>query len=167
MCVVLIGMPSSGKTTLFHHLTNSVNITGYDTDDVICLHHLVGSTHTASDFYDAEMQNIIQWLSETPFSKHTVLATGGSVVHRSQTMDALRNIPNVVVIWLYAPFPVIEKRLGDWKTRGIVMPPNVTTLNGLFAYREPLYRAHADVILDTSIKTIDECASEITRYAGW
>jgi shikimate kinase len=167
MHIVLIGMPASGKTTLFRHLTQLGYIQGYDTDDVIQLHTLLEETCTPSEFYDGERDKIVHWLSDTShFPKRTIIATGGSIVHRPESIEAFRKLPNVNIIWLYTPYTVIEKRLGDWKSRGIVMPPSITTLRELFQFREPLYRSYADFIINTDTMTIDECASSICRYTG-
>ena len=163
MHIVLIGMPASGKTTLCRHLAQHGHISGYDTDDVIELRTMVEETCTPSEFYDSERDKIIQWLSDTShFPKCSIIATGGSIVHRPESIEAFqKKLPNVHIIWLYTPYTVIEKRLGDWKSRGIVMPPSVTTLRDLFQFREPLYRKYADFTINTDTMAIDECASFI------
>ena len=166
MHFVLIGMPASGKTTLCRHIAQHEHISGYDTDDIIQLHTLLEETCTPSEFYDSERDKIVQWLSDTSnFPKHTIIATGGSIVHRPESIEAFRKLPNVNIIWLYTPYTVIEKRLGDWKSRGIVLPPPIKSLKELFQFREPLYRSYADFIIDTDTMKIDDCASSIlSRY---
>ena len=162
MHIILIGMPASGKSTLFRHLTQHENISGYDTDDIIQLQTLVEETRTPSEFYDNERDKIVQWLSDTSdFPKHSIIATGGSVVHRPETVEAFQKLPNPKILWLYTPYTAIEKRLGDWKSRGIVMPPSIETLKELFQFREPLYRKYADLTINTDTMAIDECASFI------
>ena len=152
MLVFLIGMPSSGKSTI------SQLLGGCDTDDIIDLHQLAADSITPDEFYDREMKRILAWL--TP-DLQDIVATGGSIVHRQATMDAIRQIGTVV--WLYAPLPTLEQRLGDWTTRGIIMPEGIHTLRELFAFREPLYSMNSDIMMNTSIMTVEECAAEIKK----
>tara|TARA_B110000261_G_C13096881_1_gene362318 strand:+ start:8121 stop:8609 length:489 start_codon:yes stop_codon:yes gene_type:complete len=156
MCTTwLIGMPASGKSTLCKACA------GIDTDDIIDLHQLLPRCLNPDEFYTAEANAIINFIENNTVTG--VIATGGSVVHRKETMSAMQN--NGTIIWLYCPLEVIQKRLGDYSTRGIVMPDGITTLEDLYHNRMGLYAKYADIQLDTSKHSMEECVKIIKALA--
>ena len=152
MSVWLIGMPGSGKSTLCNM------IKGIDTDNIIDLHSLVSSSNCADDFFDSESKEIIKFIEQNKDS--TIIATGGSVVHRKKTMEKIKG-SGATIVWLHCPIDILKKRLGNYENRGIVMPHTITTFEELFSYREKLYRTYADITIDTSINTQEDCINKI------
>lgn len=147
----LIGMPSSGKTTICKKCN------GVDTDDVINLQSLVASSSSPEDFYTKESHAIIEYINNNTL--HGVIATGGSVVHKKSTMEKIQK--NGIVVWLYCPLHILTTRLGDYSKRGIMMPDGISTLDELFKYRTKLYAKYADIQLDTSKNSLDDCVKLI------
>ncbi len=145
-------MPGSGKSTLCHKMN------GIDTDDIIDLHSLVSSSKCADDFFDSESKEIINFIENNKDLK--IIATGGSVVHRKKTMEKIKG-SGATIVWLYCPIDILKKRLGNYENRGIVMPNTITTFEELFSYREKLYRRYADIIIDTSINTQEDCINKL------
>ena len=152
-CVFLIGMPGSGKSTLARHFN------GRDMDDIIRLRDLVRARLSPDAFYDAESERILEYLEKHPTVG--VYATGGSVVHRSATMKAIRKKARGAVVWLYAPLDALRGRLGNLQDRGVMFPDGIDTLDALHAYREPLYRKFSDYTIDTVNKSVEECRREV------
>lgn len=148
----LIGMPSSGKSTICKLCG------GVDTDDIINLQELVATSLNPDDFYTKESNAIIDFIKKND-TLDGVFATGGSVVHKKSTMEYIQQ--NGIIIWLYCPLNIIKKRLGDYSKRGIMMPDGITTLDGLFEYRANLYAKYADIHLDTSKNSLDDCVKFI------
>ena len=90
--IVLIGMPSSGKTTVGKALADSLNRQLIDLDDEIEYH--IGctiaeffKTHTEKDFRDIETQIT----KETAKKTGIVIATGGGCILREENVRALRS----------------------------------------------------------------------------
>ena len=90
--IVLIGMPSSGKTTVGKALADSLNRQLIDLDDEIERH--IGctiaeffKTHTEKDFRDIETQIT----KETAKKTGIVIATGGGCILKEENVDALRS----------------------------------------------------------------------------
>lgn len=77
----------------------------------------------------------------------SVIATGGSVVYSERAMAHLKT--NGLLIHLNLPLPLIEKRLTDLGSRGVVIHSG-QTLAALFAERQPLYQRYADITVDTT-----------------
>ena len=76
-----------------------------------------------------------------------VIAPGGSCVCRPAAMERLRALGPVV--YLRVPLDELERRVDNITTRGIAMAPG-ETLSGVFARREPLYRAYAGLTVDVA-----------------
>jgi shikimate kinase len=117
--LVLIGMPSAGKSTLGVLAAKALGMDFLDTD--ILLQTLQGerlqalmARHGRERFLQLEAQAI---LSLSP--EHTVIATGGSVVYDAAAMRHLKQVGRVV--YLEVPFEEIAHRLADTATRGVVM----------------------------------------------
>ena len=62
-------------------------------------------------------------------------------------MERLRALGPVV--YLRVPLDELERRVDNITTRGIAMAPG-ETLSGVFARREPLYRAYAGLTVDVA-----------------
>jgi shikimate kinase len=142
--LVLIGMPSAGKSTLGVLAAKALGMDFLDTD--ILLQTLQGerlqalmARHGRERFLQLEAQAI---LSLSP--EHTVIATGGSVVYDAAAMRHLKQVGRVV--YLEVPFEEIAHRLADTATRGVVMREGQSLL-ALYQERTPLYERYADAVL--------------------
>jgi shikimate kinase len=148
--LVLIGMPSAGKSTLGVLAAKALGMDFLDTD--ILLQTLQGerlqalmARHGRERFLQLEAQAI---LSLSP--EHTVIATGGSVVYDAAAMRHLKQLGRVV--YLEVPFDEIVRRLADTATRGVVMREG-QSLRALYQERTPLYERYADAVLRISAGT--------------
>lgn len=156
--IVLIGMPAVGKSTIGVLLAKSLLLSFTDTDLLIqekykkSLCDIIKDNGTKA-FLDIE-ENIIL---EAEF-KNSVIATGGSAVFGEKAMKKLKE--NGVVIYLSLPMNEIKKRIGDIKSRGVVLT-NGTTVDDIFAERKPLYEKYADVKIDCDNLTAEECVEKI------
>lgn len=89
--IVLIGMPSSGKTTVGKIIADDFGREFYDLDDEIekyigCTIAEYFKSHTEKDFRDIETQ-----ISKEISKKNSiVIATGGGCILRKENVDALR-----------------------------------------------------------------------------
>jgi shikimate kinase len=156
--IVLIGMPAVGKSTIGVLLAKSLLLSFTDTDLLIqekykkSLCDIIKDNGTKA-FLDIE-ENVIL---EAEF-KNSVIATGGSAVFGEKAMKKLKE--NGVVIYLSLPMDEIKKRIGDIKSRGVVLT-NGTTVDDIFAERKPLYEKYADVKIDCDNLTAEECVEKI------
>lgn len=76
-----------------------------------------------------------------------ILSTGGSAVYYPKVMEHYKN--HGKIIYLYCSYDVIERRLGDFSKRGVVLKPG-QTLRDLYEERTALYKKYADIIVDCS-----------------
>lgn len=140
--LVLIGMPSAGKSTVGVLAAKALGMDFLDTD--ILLQTLQGAQlQTLIDRYG--LTRFLQMEAEavrTLDPTRTVIATGGSVVYAQDAMLHLKRIGRIV--YLEVPLAELERRLGDASSRGIARREG-QTLKELYAERIPLYERYADI----------------------
>ena len=158
MNIILIGMPSSGKSTLGVLLAKRLGLRFVDSDLLIqesegkLLHQLI-SEHGNEGFLEIENR-----VNKNIDENNALIATGGSVVYCDEAMEHLGRIGKVV--YLYAPLDEIKRRLGDYSHRGVIMRHG-NTLDEMYAEREPLYEKYADITVDVSAGDFGESLEKI------
>jgi shikimate kinase len=93
-----------------------------------------------------------------------VLATGGGVVLDPENVEALRE--NGVIIWLIAEPETIRARLEADRPQEAFRPTltggdTVSEVLEVLKFREPLYRAAAHLIIETTNQSIRQVVQEI------
>ena len=146
--VILIGLPSSGKSTVGVLLAKRLGYRFLDSDLLIqeregmLLHELIAS-RGVDGFLKIENE-----VNASVDTERTVIATGGSVVYGREAMEHLRTLG--CVICLEIDFETMQKRLGDYTHRGIVTRGEKTDLQTLYRERMPLYKAYAHATVKVS-----------------
>ena len=152
MSIILIGMPSCGKSTLGVLLAKRLGYRFIDSDLLIqekegkLLHEII-SEKGVFGFIDVENQ-VNSMISD----EKAVIATGGSVIYGEEAMENLKRLGKVV--YLKLPYEEMCRRLGDFSHRGVVMRKG-NTLEEMYAERAPLYEKYADL-------TVDVCNAGLT-----
>ena len=90
--------------------------------------------------------------------RRRVIAPGGSIIYSPALMEYLMHYS--IPVFLDEPFEVLEKRLQNAPTRGIVGYPE-KSLRQLYDERHPLYAKYAAIIIDPGGKTPGKIAAEI------
>jgi shikimate kinase len=156
--IVLIGMPSAGKSTLGVLLAKSLCMPFTDTDLIIqekenMLLQDIINNFGIDHFLEVEEKVIL----DCNFTNH-IVATGGSVVYSELAMEHLKK--NGIVIYLKLDYKEIEQRLNNIKTRGVAITAG-QTLKDLYDIRTPLYEKYADITVDCSNKDMEASVEEI------
>ena len=163
--IILIGMPGSGKSTLGVLLAKAIGYSFVDTDLIISrragkpLQKILDNDGLDS-FLSLEEE-----VGSTLECAHTVVATGGSMVLSARAMAHLCEIG--IVIYVNVPFPEIQRRVRNIRTRGIVFHKN-ETLHDVFDNRSPLYAQYSDITVevapDADIEnTVDRIAATLAK----
>jgi len=143
--IVLVGMPGVGKSTVGVLLAKALSREFVDTD--LCIQ--AGAGQRLQDIIDAEGMEAFCRKEELYVRSldrsGAVLATGGSVVYSRAAMEHLAGTG--VIVHLHLPLPLLEKRLTDMDSRGVVMAAG-QTLEQLYEERRPLYQRWADATVD-------------------
>ena len=142
MRFVLIGMPGCGKSCMGRHLARRLKIKNIDADRLIeknCgkpLQELINEVGN-EEFRRIEEQTLLSIKDD-----NVIISTGGSAVYSTRAMTAFRE--NSKIIYLKCSYRTIERRLGDFSRRGVVLKPG-QTLRDLYNERVPLYEKYAHI----------------------
>lgn len=159
MNIILIGMPTAGKSTVGVILAKVLGYQFIDSDLIIqtqedkLLKDII-KEQGVDGFLSIENQ-----VNASIEAKNSIIATGGSVVYGEEAMQHLRSIGTVVYIKL--SFEAINERLGNVKQRGVVLKKG-QTLRELYDERIPLYERYAHIVVDAEKLGVEELVSKIT-----
>lgn len=158
--IVLIGMPGVGKSTVGVILAKVLGYQFVDADLLIqqaegrLLHEII-----ASEGVDGFIQ-VENRINASIAADHAVIATGGSVVYGTEAMNHLCEIGTV--IYLQAPYSVLQKRLADIKGRGVVLREGQNLLE-LYEERTPLYEKYADLEISEVGLDVEQTVEQIVQ----
>jgi shikimate kinase len=156
--ISLIGMPGAGKSTVGVLLAKLTGLKFTDTD----LDIQVRERATLEEILRREGHLRLRAVEEEvlldiPLT-NAVISTGGSVVYSEPVMTRLHHAGPV--IYLQADLATLEQRIAAAPLRGIARADNQSFAD-VFAERTPLYRRHADIIIDAVTGTADRVAARI------
>ena len=132
--IILIGMPACGKSTVGVLAAKTLGYRFIDSDLII-------QERDGRRLKIEEAVNLT--LGNDPHP--TVIATGGSAVYSPAAMAHFKEIGTVV--YLRLSFETVQRRLGNFTHRGVVMPAGYT-LRDLYEERCALYEKYADITVD-------------------
>ena len=140
-------MPGCGKSCMGRYISRKLRMKNIDSDKLIerkykkRLHEIIEEVGV-EEFKKIEEETLVSFDLD-----NIIFSTGGSAVYYPKAMEHLKSIGKV--IYLYCSYEVIEKRLGDFSKRGVVLNPG-QTLKDLYEERTALYKKYADIIVDCS-----------------
>ena len=156
--IVLIGMPGVGKSTIGVLLARTLSRDFTDTD----LYIQSRECRRLQEILDGSGRDTFLTLEEryvlTLECRGHVIATGGSVVYSKPAMAHLAG--RGVIVHLDLPFELLERRISNLPTRGVVMASD-QTLRTLYDERQPLYRQYADITVSCAGLNHDEAVLAI------
>lgn len=165
--IILTGFMGVGKTSVGTRLARDLGFTFVDTDDLIEADQKITITEIFSTFGEAYFRDVeSRIIREVLDREGQVVSTGGGAVIRDENREAFRK--NGITICLAARPEVIYERIRHETHRPLLQVPDpLERIRSLLAGREANYR-QADLIIDTSERTVDEVINEIkqrVRYA--
>ena len=164
--IFLIGYRGSGKTSVARILAERLGWDWLDADSVLETRHgrsirEIFATEGEEGFRDKEAA----LLGEFCRSNRHVIATGGGVVLRPANRDKLKT---GFVVWLTADAATLWQRIsrdaGTAERRPNLTVGGLAEVEQLLREREPLYRECADLIVDTTGRTLEEIADKISPF---
>lgn len=141
--IILIGMPSSGKTTIGKILSEKLNKKLIDTDDLIV--NKIGmsikdymNNHTEKEFRDVETECV----KEAAKMSNVVIATGGGAILRSENVKALKQ--NGKLYFLKRDLELLTP------TDSRPFSSDVESLKKRYIERLPIYESVCDKCIDNN-----------------
>jgi shikimate kinase len=165
--IILTGFMGVGKTSVGTRLAQELGFAFVDVDQLIEADQKIAITEIFSTFgepffRDVESRIIKQVLED----EGQVVSTGGGAVIRDENRRAFKE--GGITVCLTARPEVIYERIRHETHRPLLRVEDpLAKIRELLAAREQFYR-HADVIIDTSGKTVDGVLDELkekVRYA--
>ncbi|MBU2512679.1 shikimate kinase [bacterium] len=156
--VVLVGMPGAGKSTIGVLLAKKLALDFIDTDLLIQVKYGDALQEIVDTKGYLELRKIEEEvIYSTGYIGH-VIATGGSAIYSEKAMEHLKK--SSYIVFLDVTLAEINRRIVDFKTRGIAMRDD-QTFEDLFSERYPLYKKHADFTIRCNNKNQEVISGEI------
>lgn len=161
--IVLIGMPSCGKSTIGVVLAKAIGYQFVDSDLVIqertgkLLSEII--EEEGIDTFN-QIENDVN--ASLEYNK-AIIATGGSVIYGERAMEHLRSIG--IVVYIELPLESLKERIGDLNARGVSIKDG-QTFEELFEERRPLYEKYADVTIHAEGLSIRELVHKLKDELG-
>lgn len=158
--VIMVGMPSCGKSTVGAALAEASGKKFLDVDDVIesqegrTLQEIIDAD--GNDYFSGAERRALLSID----ARNTVIATGGSAIFAEDAIERLRKTGKVVYIRIRES--TVEKRLDNLDSRGVTMEKG-QTLADLYNLRTPYYEKHADITVDGDGREIADVVAEICK----
>lgn len=156
--VTLIGMPSSGKSTIGVVLAKALGFKFIDGDLLIQEQEGKLLRELIAELGEKRFLELEEEVNASIHVEHAVISPGGSVIYGAKAMEHLREISTIVYIKL--PFKTIQKRIGDPQKRGVVLKPN-KTLKDLYDERTPIYEKYAHFYVEADGLSIGDLLETI------
>lgn len=162
--IILIGMPSSGKSTIGIKLAEALGKSFTDTDDLIeqregkPLQEIINEK--GNDYFHQVERTVVLGVE----AENTVIATGGSAIYFPEVFERFRNDGGIIV-YLEITLDTVKKRLNNLKTRGVTLGAG-QTLDDLYDMRTPLYEAQCDIRVKGDDCTVEAVVERIVEALG-
>lgn len=161
--IVLIGFMGAGKSSTGKALARQTGLACLDTDEMVSAKFGLSVTEIFTRLGEEEFRNAeTEALRQLAGSASAIIVTGGGIVLRPENVRMLRKLGTVVS--LEADAETLFGRISRRAIRPLLRTANPrATVVELLRVRDPLYRAAADVRVDTSRLTHDEVADAILK----
>jgi len=160
--IILVGMPSSGKSTVGVVLAKTMNKGFVDTD--ILIQQREGCTlqeiidEKGNDYFHRTEEQVLLDFEGLDY----VVSTGGSAIYFDRAMAHFKE--NGKIVYLKVSLDTVLARLNNIKTRGVTLEKG-QTLGDLYNQRIPLYEKHADITVEADGLTVEEVVERIMEGA--
>ena len=156
MKVFFIGMMGSGKTTLAKKLSELMNKSYVDLDDLIELKENMSVSEIFSK-YGEDYFRKIENIALQSIGNSEIIACGGGIIINKNNRRFLNE--NGFTIYLKTSLPILEKRLKVKNTRPLLDNKDLQkTLGEIYQKRRKLYEDTADLIIETDGESFNRIA---------
>jgi shikimate kinase len=167
MNLILIGYRCSGKTSVGKILAGKLGLDFVDVDRV--LEEETGRSIpdlVAAEGWKRFREREGRLIAAACRRDGLVVATGGGAVTRAENVENLKR--SGFIIWLQGEAETLRSRMAGEERSGRVRPTlsgtdPLTEIEEVLAARNPLYQEAADLVVDTTVRSLDEVAEEILR----
>lgn len=162
--LVLVGPPSSGKTTVGTALAGRLGVLFRDTDSDVEAHTGQRVADLFVDLGEPHFRALEEQAVATALEEHDgILALGGGAVLSAVTRERLTGYTRAggMVVWLDVDLASAAQRVGLGRSRPVLGLNPRATLRTLLAARAPLYAEVATVTVTTGGREPGEVIDEV------
>lgn len=164
MNIILVGMPGCGKSTVSAVLAEKTGFVAVDTDELITREYgaitNIFSERGEKFFRDIERGQIAR-LSR---SSGLIIATGGGALTIPENVENLTLSGKIV--YLKTSVSELYARIGEDKTRPLLLGDALANLNDLYSRRAHIYEKCADIVVSTDGRTPEQISNIIAERIG-
>jgi shikimate kinase len=162
--VILIGFMGVGKGSVAREVIKNSSYMAIDTDDLIESmenRKIKSIFEDEGEVYFRKLEkNVAKWLESSV--KNTLISTGGGFYKQTN----LKNIG--IIVLLDSPFDEIIKRIKSHpnavkKLKKRPLLADLKKAKKLYEERRPAYLKLADIVIDVTKKSADECSKELLK----
>jgi len=162
--VILIGFMGVGKGSVAREVIKNSSYMAIDTDDLIesMENRKIKSIFEdeGEEYFRKLEKNVAKWLESSV--KNTLISTGGGFYKQTN----LKNIG--IIVLLDSPFDAIIKRIkahpnAAKKLKKRPLLADLKKAKKLYDERRPEYLKLADIVIDVTKKSADECSKELLK----
>jgi len=148
--ICLIGLPTAGKTRIGRLLFQHLNMGYINTNDLMRQKYNREISEMITQFGNKGFLDMETEIIQSLNHQNVVLATGGSVIHREESMNHIKNVLKSDVYHLFLSKKEFLERMnnskGQEKANEIIMEKG-QTFTDLYNERMKLYDDHSDFII--------------------
>lgn len=149
--IVLIGMPSSGKTVKGKMLAKNLGRSFVDTDELIEKKTGKSIDQIFAEIKEEGFRTIeSEVIANVGKKSGMVISTGGGAILKKENRDAIKQ--NGIIVY-------VKRELQNLSTSNRPLSKNLEAIELLFNQRKPIYEELADITVDK--ENIEECVNEI------
>lgn len=152
--IVLIGMPSAGKTTIGKQLAQILHKDFIDVDEEIINISKKSIPEIFNEIHEEGFRQMeTDIISNISARKNTIISTGGGVIKNKENIDFLSK--NGIFVFIDRP---LESLISNDPNRPL--SNSVNDLKKIYHERIPLYKKYADITVENK-NSIQECVNQI------
>lgn len=154
--IILIGMPSSGKSTIGKALAERLNADFIDTDSLLRESQKMDLKDIVINFGHKHFLRVQEEEILRINVEKCIIATGGSVIYSKNTMDHLKSLG--CIVYLQIPIEELKARI---KTERRFAKRSDQSFSELYNERIPLYERYSDFTVNCANKSVDAIVDNI------
>ncbi|BDR57273.1 shikimate kinase [Xylocopilactobacillus apis] len=158
--IVLIGFMGVGKTSVGAFLAKKTKVNFCDTDKMITKTEGATPGEIFNKKGEPYFRRIESQILEQALKNNGVISTGGGIVEVKRNIHLLKK-SKATIVYLYGDLPHIMHRLLRNTKRPIVERSTTRQLHDLWERRNQMYRAIADIVVDSTDKRNNVIAAEV------
>ncbi len=170
--IILIGMPSSGKSEIGRCLAQKLKYGYVDTDSLLIDYYTKNNKHITTiqecftvlgekEFRNLE-KKLIRELFELKTQKSLVISTGGGAIIDPDNRNTFKS--NGVIVFIDTPLSLIKSRIQAQPERPLIGTNVLERLDQLNTDRRPIMEQIADIKVDGTGSVDEICTKIISQF---